>query len=365
MAWFGFGKEEAPAAQEEQEQARRAAVQEEYRKKKEDFPPDAIRLKQEGASAAFPESAYLLACREGEIWLLPDLDVRTADGQALADTAVQRYPRARLEIRKEEPPRIPQTRAGLLDVFAIPPVTLALALDGGAPARFTAANRPHTAQFLEKYLPGCRLRKVYDILDAPDDARTLFCEQGGGLLPDRTPLAVWREEDALCFLRQTQNSYYSSVQDVRFGRLPLAAVEYFEPKGDIDYETRVTGGQVTVDRTAAFLAGLEHPFTWNPHGRAIEAAVRSEPIRTERVENDKRYVEVRVRLHGRRAALRFSYESLAAWEALVPEKSFENQPGLREPTIAEQIEILANVCERGYLTREEFETAKAKLLARL
>ena len=37
-------------------------------------------------------------------------------------------------------------------------------------------------------------------------------------------------------------------------------------------ETRVSGGGVTVDRSAAYWAGWEHPFSFNPHGRAIEAA---------------------------------------------------------------------------------------------
>ncbi len=356
---FGFGRE----PEREEPTAYEIAVAH-YKSLRESMPSDTLRLQIDQPTAEFPRETYLLAKQENTWLLLPDLDYHAPD-DALGQASIQSYAADRVQFGKEEPQREPIRQEGLLAVYAIQPVALTMTVDGGTPVRFTVANRPHTAAFLQKYLPACRLRSVYDILEEPADACELFCEQGGGLLPNKCPLSVWRADDHLHFLQQIRNAYYTSVTEVRYGVLPVSAIECFEPKGDIDYETKVSGGGVTVDRSAAYWAGWQHPFSLNPHGRAIEAAVSSEPIRTERVEHDNRYIELLVRLEGRRGLMKLSYASLQALQTLIPEKSFENMPGLREPTIAEQIEILANVCDRGYLTREEFDAAKAKLLARL
>ena len=47
-------------------------------------------------------------------------------------------------------------------------------------------------------------------------------------------------------------------------------------------------------RGGLLVAGWEHPFSLNPHGRAIEAAVQAEPVSTEQVQHDERYVQLRV-----------------------------------------------------------------------
>ena len=37
----------------------------------------------------------------------------------------------------------------------------------------------------------------------------------------------------------------------------------------------------------------------------------------------------------------------------------------RTPTPVEQLDILAGLCDRGFVTREEFEQAKARLLGKI
>ena len=37
----------------------------------------------------------------------------------------------------------------------------------------------------------------------------------------------------------------------------------------------------------------------------------------------------------------------------------------REPTTVEQLDLLAGLCERGFVTREEFEQAKVRLLGKI
>lgn len=150
------------------------------------------------------------------------------------------------------------------------------------------------------------------------------------------------------------------------GELPVQAIRFYRLCGGMRTETRVSGGGVTVDRSAAYWAGWEHPFSFNPHGRAIEAAVQSEPVRTEQVQHDERYVQLRVQWENRRVDLRFSPDSLAAFDALIPEKEFDEVAlSDRTPTPVEQLSVLAGLCERGFVTREEFEQAKARLLGKI
>lgn len=150
------------------------------------------------------------------------------------------------------------------------------------------------------------------------------------------------------------------------GELPVQAIRFYRLCGGMRTETRVSGGGVTVDRSAAYWAGWEHPFSFNPHGRAIEAAVQSEPVRTEQVQHDERYVQLRVQWENRRVDLRFSPDSLAAFDALILEKEFDEVAlSDRTPTPVEQLSVLAGLCERGFVTREEFEQAKARLLGKI
>lgn len=150
------------------------------------------------------------------------------------------------------------------------------------------------------------------------------------------------------------------------GELPVQAIRFYRLCGGMRTETRVSGGGVTVDRSAAYWAGWEHPFSFNPHGRAIEAAVQSEPVRTEQVQHDERYVQLRVQWENRRVDLRFSPDSLAAFDALIPEKEFDEVAlSDRTPTPVEQLSVLAGLCERGFVAREEFEQAKARLLGKI
>ena len=123
---------------------------------------------------------------------------------------------------------------------------------------------------------------------------------------------------------------------------------------------------MTVDREAAYWSQWEHPFSLNPHGRAIEAAVQAEPIKTEQIEHDERYVQLRVRANGGFCEVQFTPDSLAAFDALIPNLEFDEVALTdRTPTPVEQLDILAGLCDRGFVTREEFEQAKARLLDKI
>ena len=359
MALFGFGREPEPEAPTARELAEKH-----YRKLESEFAAQRLTLHTVHPAPPFSAESYFFAREQDEFLFLPALNIYGATEEELKAVAVLRYPAARLTIAKDEPQRMPVRREGILDVYPIEPVTLRVSVDGGEPLAFTAGNVESTAKFLSRYLPDCALRGMYDILQYPEDAAEVHCKKGGGLLPDGARFRVWREGDVLCFLRQNAN-LYQRTGDVQYGVLPLSAIESFGQEGAIRYETRVSGGEVTIDRSAAYWSGWAHPFTFNPIGHALEDAVSSTPVRSEQIPHDERYIELRVRWHGRRVELEFDSKAAEVFTRLMPEKSEENLPADREPTILEQIEILANICDRGYLTREEFEEAKQKLLKKL
>lgn len=359
MALFGFGREpeqEAPTARE--------LAEKHYRKLESGFAAQRLTLHTVHPAPPFSAESYFFAREQDEFLFLPALDVYGATEEELQATEVLRYPAERLVITKEDPIRTPERREGILDLYPILPVTLRFAVDGGKPAVFTAGNVESTAKFLSRYLPDCALRGAYDMMESPADAPEVLCKKGRGLLPDGARFSVWREGDTLRFLRQNY-SLYQRTGNVQYGVLPLSAIESFGQEGEVRYETRVLGGEVTIDRSAAYWSGWAHPFTFNPIGHALEDAVSSTPVRSEQIPHDERYIELRVRWHGRRAELEFDSKAAEVFTRLMPEKSEENLPTDREPTIPEQIEILANICDRGYLTREEFEEAKQKLLKKL
>ena len=199
----------------------------------------------------------------------------------------------------------------------------------------------------------------------PPEKSFLVRVTDGGELLSKGKLEVWREGDTLCFFRRDRN-LYTGKDNLYSGELPIRLIRFYRLCGGMRTETRVSGGGVTVDRSAAYWAGWEHPFSFNPHGRAIEAAVQSEPVRTEQVQHDERYVQLRVQWENRRVDLRFSPDSLAAFDALIPNLEFDEVALTdRTPTPVEQLDILAGLCDRGFVTREEFEQAKARLLGKI
>ena len=159
---------------------------------------------------------------------------------------------------------------------------------------------------------------------------------------------------------------YTGKGSLQSGELPIRLIRFYRLCGGMRTETRVSGGGVSVDREAAYWSQWEHPFSLNPHGRAIEAAVQAEPIKTEQIQHDERYVQLRVRVNGGFCEVQFAPDSLAVFDALIPNLEFDEVALTdRTPTPVEQLDILAGLCDRGFVTREEFEQAKARLLGKI
>ena len=256
----------------------------------------------------------------------------------------------------------PDEIQGLLRVYKVRPIALTLTDVLGTKAALSVPYRAENLAVLQEW--GLDCRSAGEPKNPPEKSFLVKVTDGGELL-SKGKLEVWREGDTLCFFRRDRN-LYTGKDNLYSGELPIRLIRFYRLCGGIRTETRVSGGGVTVDRSAAYWAGWEHPFSFNPHGRAIEAAVQSEPVRTEQVQHDERYVQLRVQWENRRVDLQFSPDSLAALDALIPEKEFDEVAlSDRTPTPVEQLDILAGLCDRGFVTREEFEQAKARLLGKI
>lgn len=259
-------------------------------------------------------------------------------------------------------PTEPDEIQGLLRVYKVRPIALTLTDVCGTKAALSVSYRAENLAVLQEW--GLDCRSAGEPKNPPEKSFLVRVADGGELL-SKGKLEVWREGDTLCFFRRDRN-LYTGKDNLYSGELPVQAIRFYRLCGGMRTETRVSGGGVTVDRSAAYWAGWEHPFSLNPHGRAIEAAVQAEPIKTEQIQHDERYVQLRVRVNGGFCEMQFTPDSLAVFDALIPNLEFDEVALTdRTPTPVEQLDILAGLCGRGFVTREEFEQAKARLLGKI
>lgn len=359
MGLFGFGKEEAPAAPSALEVARG-----EYRARRGELPGECVTLKNTVQENRFPAREYRFACDEQAFYFLPILDEAGEESaDAYRAARVQRFPRAETAAALMPQRAEPTRREGAAAYYEPQPFTLLFTGEKLGEARFTLTNTESAGRFLREQLPECAPPALGGLFDKPEKTETVRGKKGGGVLPDNMVWYVWREEDELVFTRKG-TPYYGREKSLIYARIPVSAVQYYRQQGEVQYETRVSGGEVTIDREGARWGGM---FSFNTNADMLENAIQTTPVRTERVEHDNRTAELAVEWEGRPATLEFAFEALAVFEALVPGLSFEERAtaGAREPTVAEQIEILANLCDRGRLTEAEYEEAKRRLLAKL
>nr|WP_302649495.1 SHOCT domain-containing protein [uncultured Agathobaculum sp.] len=310
--------------------------------------------------------AWGLAAEAGQLCLFPLLGRNATPKEALEAAHEILLAADAADVRKLEPDRTPIRTEGIFTVYHKPAVRLALTVPGRGQLTLTA-DRPDTAMpyLMEQGL--ARFRAVYDLLDCAGPVFDVRCRQGGELIPKGyTSMQVFRNADELIFVQSRRNIYGGGENTVAIGSLPAAAVRFYRLCGGVRTETRVSGGEVSIDRSAVLWSGWTHFFSLNPHADMMEDAISTRPVHTEQVEHDERYVELCVRMADKTYDLQFSPDSLAAFDAMVPEREFDEAAlSDRQPTPAEQIAILARLCEQGWVTRAEFEQAKAKLLTQI
>lgn len=351
MGLFGFGKDN----REEPRPSPLEEAKKEYRQRREQFDGygNAVELKtQEG-------KGWRLRCDAQAFYLFPELDVsQIEDAERLRRAEELRLPRETAVL--EKCPAIPEQTGedGLFRYFRKPEIALTLEGPRFPRQTLTARNADKAAQWLTENELASVL-PIYDLFDCTPPLCEATCTDPDGLFPEKTgKLRVFRTAEELVFLSEPRGLYGSTSSTFGVGRLPAGAVRFYQLRGEVRTETRVTGGEVTIDRSGALWGGA---LSLNPNAAMLENAINATPVRTEQIEHDERYVELRVHWQGQRHKLRFSPDSLAAFDALLPEKDFEDAV-FRAPTAAEQLASLADLCARGYLTRAEFDAVKQKLL---
>ena len=191
-------------------------------------------------------------------------------------------------------PSEPDEMQGMLRVYKLRPIALTLTDSSGNHAALSVSYGADNLAVLQSW--GFDCRSAGEPTDKPAETFTVAVKNGGGLLP-KGKLEVWRDGDALRFFRRDKG-LYTGKGSLQIGELPIRLIRFYRLCGGIRTETRVSGGGVSVDREAAYWSQWEHPFSLNPHGRAIEAAVQAEPIKTEQIQHDERDVQLRVRVNG-------------------------------------------------------------------
>lgn len=310
--------------------------------------------------------AWWLATEQDAVLLFP-LHERNGTPRETLDAAREiRIPLEQADVQRIEQAHTPIRAEGIFAVYEKPEVRIGLNVPGHGRLVLAADQTERAIPYLMEH-GLAQFRAVYDLLDCTGPAFEVRCRQGGELIPKGYGvMQAFRDADELIFIHNKRNIYGGGEKTVAIGRLPAAAVRFYRLCGGVRTETRVSGGNVSIDRSAVFWGDFRHMFSLNAHADMMEDAISTTPIRTEQVEHDERYVELCVRMDGKTYDLQFSPDSLAAFDAMVPEKDFDEAAlSDRQPTPAEQIALLAGLCEKGWVSRTEFEQAKAKLLAQI
>lgn len=142
-------------------------------------------------------------------------------------------------------------------------------------------------------------------------------------------------------------------------------VEYFTVKGDVHYETNVSGGGANIQGAAkgAFLFGDAGAIVGSRVGTEISSSTRSV---------DNRRLMVRLKSTGEEICIATQYkieELLFVLRKMIPEKEYSAEGGFvkKEETVTkkgynEELIELKALLDSGVITQEEFDAKKKQLL---
>jgi len=314
---------------------------------------------------AFPK--WKLRVADDRLCFLPDLNAGQESDGTLSRALPLEFRRAQTEAALLPVPQVGAPDAGILTAYDIP--DLLLRVSGGRVSEtvFHIGNTPGSLKTLSNW--GFSVWPLYGMFDCPENVQAVSLLEDSPLLPKASlGYHIWRQEGQLFFQRR-ENTLYSRARSLKLGCLPVSEIESFRLTGEIRTEQRITGGQAHLRaRELSFGERLLYGTEVRTGSLGEQVEVEQEPVRLETIKHDERATELRVNHGGISYTLRFAADAIPAFEALLPEKTAaaEGSPRPeREPTPAEQLEILANLVDRGYLTRAEFDEAKPRLLAKL
>lgn len=270
-----------------------------------------------------------------------------------------RLPRTDYHLEHTPPARQPVKTNGEHLYFQWP--QFEITLRGAQTLRLRAHDLKRACRFFACHPDLVTVHALFDLWDGTN-CPVVFSRDNPPLGAPSGRYDMWREGDALYF-HQPPMPYARKPEYLEVWHWPMPSIAYYREQGELSHEYITSGGDVEFDPGAA----------WRPHLTHVgflEDAISVTPVRTQKIEHDSRYVELYM-TDGR--TFQLSHDSLDSLRSLMPEKEF-GQPQAqvmpqtvqgREPTPVEQLKILADLVDRGYLSREEYDAAKAKLLAQI
>ena len=314
---------------------------------------------------AFPR--WKLRITGDRLCFLPDLIAEQESDETLSRALPLEFRRAQTEAVLLPVPQAGTPDVGILSAYDVPDLLLRVSGGRAAETVFRIGNTSGSLKTLTDW--GFSVKPLYGMFDRPEKIQSIRLLEDSPLLP-KTSLGyhIWRQ-DAQLFFQQRANALYCRARSVKLGCLPVSEIESFQLAGEIRTEQRITGGKPHLKaRELSF--GERLLFGNEIHACDLDdrVEVHQEPLRLETFEHDERVLELRVNHDHTLYILRFAADAITVFESLLPEKraaAEDNPRPERETSPAEQLEILANLVDRGYLTRAEFDEAKPRLLAKL
>lgn len=233
-------------------------------------------------------------------------------------------------------------------------------------------NTLENIETLARIIEGEVFLPYYDLLCPPKEAARVQCIDGKGLLADRQTYSIWTDGERFHFLYDSgERSYGKGIGTIFWGQLPLTAVLYYQAKGGLHRETKITSG-----------GGVEDPDRyWYPHLNAlVDLAYSVEPAKWEEIVRDERYTLLGVMVNGRIFLLRFGKEAFAILQKILPKREYDQviaelilqgrskieQDGMGDALdVSPRIRELARLREDGLLTEAEFTALKEKIVERI
>lgn len=282
-------------------------------------------------------------------------------------------------------PTEPDEMQGMLRVYKLRPIALTLTFrDNGTKAALTVSYNTDNLAVLQSW--GFDCRSAGEPTDKPAETFMAAVKSGGGLLP-KGKLEVWRDGDALRFFRRDKG-LYTGKGSLQIGELPVRSIRSVKAAGEVRREAYqvhgtegglMTGRAIAIGSALALVFGLFGTLLLNIVGLVIGIVIgiivgiqtslqEGEPDRTEYREIDERSTTVEIDAPtGGAATLVFEPQAMESFAKLL---TFEEMRGEARKTapkadMIDQLERLAGLHEKGHLTDEEFEQAKARLLGKI
>ncbi|NBI06620.1 SHOCT domain-containing protein [Senegalia massiliensis] len=213
-----------------------------------------------------------------------------------------------------------------------------------------------------------RLKVLMEKYEVPEETKSIKYKHGHPLIDKKNfHLKTWVTEDNLCLFDKTEGGVGKIV-------IPLDDIEYFNMRGEVYRENKISGGGVSGGGTSvggAVAGGLIAGGVGAVVGS--RKSVKGDPIKSETITHDNREVLLRINLDSKKYDIIFNNNAYQSLKELIPDKDYESikndylidQVNKKENDAIDKIKRLSLLRDEGILTEEEFRFKKKELLDKI